>query len=153
MTTDPGTADLDAVLGDILAAARASTDRGRVADYIPELAGVDPGQFGLSVALADGSQHSVGDADVPFSIQSVSKVFALAIALGRLGDPRLVRGHGHCGLAHNDRRLRSSRCDMGAQRRSNTSLRSVRARDHGHRVVRNGHPGDGRALHPVGHDC
>lgn len=102
MTADPGTADLDAVLGDILAAARASTDRGRVADYIPELAGVDPGQFGLSVALADGSQHSVGDADVPFSIQSVSKVFALAIALGRLGDRLWARvGREPSGLAFN----------------------------------------------------
>ncbi len=102
MTADPGTAGLDAVLGDILAAARASTDRGRVADYIPELAGVDPGQFGLSVALADGSQHSVGDADVPFSIQSVSKVFALAIALGRLGDRLWARvGREPSGLAFN----------------------------------------------------
>jgi glutaminase len=102
MTANPGTADLDAVLGDILAAARASTDRGRVADYIPELAGVDPGQFGLSVALADGSQHSVGDADVPFSIQSVSKVFALAIALGRLGDRLWARvGREPSGLAFN----------------------------------------------------
>lgn len=96
------TADLDAVLGDILAAARASADRGRVADYIPELAGVDPGQFALSVAVADGSQHSVGDVDVPFSIQSVSKVFALAIALGRLGDRLWSRvGREPSGLAFN----------------------------------------------------
>lgn len=96
------TADLDAVLGDILAAARASADRGRVADYIPELAGVDPGQFALSVAVGDGSQHSVGDADVPFSIQSVSKVFALAIALGRLGDRLWSRvGREPSGLAFN----------------------------------------------------
>lgn len=61
-------------------------DRGAVADYIPELAGIDPGQFALSVCLADGSQVSVGDSDTEFSIQSVSKVFTLAIALGRYGD-------------------------------------------------------------------
>jgi glutaminase len=67
------------------------TDRGRVADYVPELAAVDPCQFGISVALADGSQHSAGDSAVPFSIQSVSKVFGLAIALGRLGDQLWTR--------------------------------------------------------------
>ncbi len=61
-------------------------DRGRVADYIPELARVDPTQFGISVCLADGTQISHGDSATPFSIQSVSKVFALAIALGRHGE-------------------------------------------------------------------
>lgn len=60
-------------------------DRGEVATYIPELANVDPNQFGLAVALANGQLLSVGDADVPFSIQSISKVFTLALALGRVG--------------------------------------------------------------------
>lgn len=78
--------DTAAVLAEIHAELSAREDRGRVADYIPELARVDPAQFALSVVLADGSQHSVGDARVPFSIQSISKVFTLAIALGRLGD-------------------------------------------------------------------
>ena len=73
-------------LADIAAEMAARTDRGQVADYIPELAAVDPGQFGISVCLADGTQHSAGDSAVPFSIQSVSKVFGLAIALGRLGN-------------------------------------------------------------------
>lgn len=61
-------------------------ERGRVADYIPELARVDPGQFGLAVCTAAGEEVAAGDADRPFSIQSVSKVFTLALALGRLGD-------------------------------------------------------------------
>lgn len=61
-------------------------DRGKVADYIPELANVDANQFGIAVALPDGRLLSAGDADVRFSIQSVSKVFSLALALGRLGD-------------------------------------------------------------------
>ncbi|MCV2864790.1 glutaminase [Defluviimonas sp. WL0075] len=90
------------VLAEIGARAAAEADRGRVADYIPELAAIDPSQFGLSVVLADGSQHSVGDAEVPFSIQSVSKVFALAIALGRLGDRLWSRvGREPSGLAFN----------------------------------------------------
>ena len=60
--------------------------RGQVADYIPQLARVNPVQFGMSVCLANGAQISVGDADIPFSVQSISKVFTLAIALGRFGD-------------------------------------------------------------------
>ncbi|MEZ5761790.1 MAG: glutaminase [Paracoccaceae bacterium] len=96
------TEDLSTVLEEILATARASQDRGKVADYIPELAGVDPSRFALSVVLADGSQHSVGDTDVAFSIQSVSKVFALAIALGRHGDRLWARvGREPSGLAFN----------------------------------------------------
>ena len=94
--------DLSIFLEEILATARASQDRGKVADYIPELAGVDPSRFALSVVLADGSQHSVGDTDVAFSIQSVSKVFALAIALGRHGDRLWARvGREPSGLAFN----------------------------------------------------
>ena len=96
------TEDLSTVLEEILATARASQDRGKVADYIPELARVDPSRFALSVVLADGSQHSVGDTDVGFSIQSVSKVFALAIALGRHGDRLWARvGREPSGLAFN----------------------------------------------------
>ncbi len=78
--------DLPAILAEIGAEMAAATDRGKVATYIPELAGVDPGQFGIAVALPDGQVLTAGDAGVPFSIQSVSKVFTLAIALGRLGD-------------------------------------------------------------------
>lgn len=63
-----------------------ATERGRVADYIPTLARVDPKQFGIVIVLADGSVHAAGDADTPFSIQSVSKVFARSLALDRIGD-------------------------------------------------------------------
>ena len=59
---------------------------GRVADYIPALARVDPHQFGLAIATSSGETASVGDCAVPFSIQSVSKVFTLTLALGRVGD-------------------------------------------------------------------
>jgi len=59
--------------------------RGRVADYIPALARVDPGRFGVAVATCDGEVATAGDADVPFSIQSISKVFTLTMALGKLG--------------------------------------------------------------------
>jgi glutaminase len=74
------------ILDEIAAEMAAAPERGRVADYIPELARVDPARFGIAVALANGEVCAAGDADTPFSIQSISKVFALALALGRLGD-------------------------------------------------------------------
>jgi glutaminase len=65
---------------------RARPDRGEVARYIPELARVDASHFGLVVIDADGNVAAGGDADVPFSVQSISKVFTLTLALGRAGD-------------------------------------------------------------------
>lgn len=60
--------------------------RGRVADYIPALAEVSPRQFGMSVALPDGTLVSTGDSGVKFSIQSISKVFTLAMVMRHVGD-------------------------------------------------------------------
>lgn len=54
---------------------------GKVADYIPALAEVGPGQFGMSLTLFDGTQYHVGDTDTLFSIQSISKVFTFTLAL------------------------------------------------------------------------
>src|SRR5262245_38298293 len=61
-------------------------DRGTVATYIPELANVDAGQFGMAVVDNEGHVATGGDADMPFSIQSISKVFTLTLALGMAGD-------------------------------------------------------------------
>ena len=61
-------------------------DRGEVATYIPEIAGVDPKYFGIAVIDHEGNVALGGDADTPFSIQSISKVFTLTLALGKAGD-------------------------------------------------------------------
>ena len=53
--------------------------QGRVADYIPELGKVSPKQFGLCLQLNDGASHGYGDSRSRFSIQSISKVFALIL--------------------------------------------------------------------------
>ncbi|MCB8839678.1 glutaminase [Aurantimonas sp. VKM B-3413] len=74
------------VVAEIAAEMRARPDRGEVATYIPELGRVDTNQFGLAVALGDGSIVCGGDCDAAFSIQSVSKVFTLTLALGFAGD-------------------------------------------------------------------
>jgi len=62
--------DLDANRTGNAAEMQDRTDRGEVASYIPELARVDPQQFGLAVVSADGSVSAAGDCDTPFSIQS-----------------------------------------------------------------------------------
>lgn len=76
--------------------------RGKVANYIPELGKVDPARFGLAVATIDGVVTTAGDAELPFSIQSISKVFTLALALGRIGDAVWARvGREPSGTAFN----------------------------------------------------
>lgn len=93
---------LETVLGDIVADMASKEGRGRVADFIPELAQVDPTLFGIAVALPSGQVFASGDAQVPFSIQSISKVFTLAMGLGRLGDELWSRvGFEPSGLAFN----------------------------------------------------
>ncbi|UTH75389.1 glutaminase [Chromobacterium sp. IIBBL 290-4] len=61
-------------------------DQGRVADYIPALASVPPHQFGWAIHTLDGQSHACGDADTPFSIQSISKAFMLAMTLQADGE-------------------------------------------------------------------
>lgn len=58
---------------------------GALPDYIPELAAVDPEQFGIAVATVGGKLFTVGDVDRPFTIQSVSKAFAYCLALELVG--------------------------------------------------------------------
>ena len=74
------------ILDDIAAEITLETDRGKVADYIPQLAHVDLNQFGIAVATPDGQVYAAGNASTLFSIQSISKVFTLTIGLGKLGD-------------------------------------------------------------------
>ncbi|MCG8653658.1 MAG: glutaminase [Pirellulales bacterium] len=73
---------LDAV-ADAVAPHRGS---GRVADYIPALANVDPQFFGMALTCHDGDDAWVEDAEVAFSIQSISKIFTLTLALRECGD-------------------------------------------------------------------
>jgi glutaminase len=86
MTAELQTRDLQAIVSDIVAEMSRRPDRGMVASYIPELARVDPNAFGLVVIDAAGNVAAAGDTDTPFSIQSISKVFTLTLALGLVGD-------------------------------------------------------------------
>ncbi|MEV6974050.1 glutaminase [Kitasatospora sp. NPDC093806] len=71
---------------DSMEAAARSPLRGRVADYIPALAEADPTAFGMAIATVDGEVFGAGDWRQPFSVQSVSKLFTLALALAEGGD-------------------------------------------------------------------
>ena len=77
---------LQAIADEIADEMRKRTDRGEVATYIPELAKVDLRRFGIAIVDADGDVAAAGDADEPFSIQSISKVFTLTLALGKVGE-------------------------------------------------------------------
>ena len=64
---------------------------GEVANYIPELAKINPKQFAMTVATIDGKVYSCGDYSKKFSIQSISKVFVLTMAMELLQDELWTR--------------------------------------------------------------
>ena len=78
--------NIETVVARIAERLSALTTRGKVASYIPELASVPLDQFGIAVFTAEGQMILAGDAETPFSIQSISKVFTLTLALGKVGD-------------------------------------------------------------------
>ncbi|MCA2208356.1 glutaminase A [Nocardia rosealba] len=85
---DPGV--VAGILDEVYAACRDDTS-GAPADYIPELAAVAPDSFGLCLATADGLVYRVGDTDVGFTIQSISKPFTYALALADRGLDEVAR--------------------------------------------------------------
>lgn len=78
-------------------------DDGVVADYVPVLAQADPAHFGVCVAVTDGTLHAAGDADVEFTMQSISKAFVYALVSEAYGH-EIVRervGVNNTGLSFN----------------------------------------------------
>ena len=61
-------------------------NEGKQADYIPALAKVNPDHFGMCLNTVNGESYSLQDSGIRFSIQSISKVFALALALSIKGE-------------------------------------------------------------------
>ncbi|MEM1339560.1 MAG: glutaminase [Bacteroidota bacterium] len=74
------------VLRDIFTEVNGNKERGKVADYIPELAKIAPGKFGMALVDETGTLYSCGDARELFSIQSISKVLTLSLAFSILGN-------------------------------------------------------------------
>lgn len=78
--------DYQQILENIYKEIQPYAKEGKQADYIPALAKVDPDQFGMCIHTIYGEICSIEQADTRFSIQSISKVFALAMCLSLKGD-------------------------------------------------------------------
>ena len=67
---------------------------GKVADYIPQLARVNPEQFAISICTVDGQRYSIGDSNTNFCLQSSCKPINYCLALEELGEKKV---HSHVG--------------------------------------------------------
>jgi glutaminase len=67
---------------------------GKNADYIPALAKVDPGIYGIALVTADGKVYTTGDIKSEVSIQSISKVFTMALVMEESGVEAIVNNMG-----------------------------------------------------------
>ncbi len=74
--------ELETVYDDI----RPHIGKGKVAGYIPALACISPKKFGMAIHTIHGDEYVVGDANERFSIQSISKVFTLTLAMNCVGE-------------------------------------------------------------------
>ncbi|MET3118093.1 glutaminase [Undibacterium sp. GrIS 1.8] len=82
----PDSLDYQSILETIYAEVQPLLSQGKVASYIPQLSQVSPYQFGMAIYGLDGRRFSIGAAQEKFSLQSVTKLFALALAFSREGD-------------------------------------------------------------------
>ena len=78
--------DYQKILEDIYQEILPYAEKGKQADYIPALAKVNPDQFGICLQTVTGESYSYMQADQRFSIQSIAKVFALAMGLSLKGE-------------------------------------------------------------------
>jgi len=78
--------DYRTILYDLYKEVNAIQDEGIVAQYIPELAGIDPSKFGVHLTTIDGDQFGFGDHREKFSIQSIVKVLSLTLAFQQKGE-------------------------------------------------------------------
>jgi len=85
MTDGLGERELQALIERIVDEVRPEAANGKVADYIPALAKVDARKLGMAITTVDGLRLSAGDAHEPFSLQSITKVFTLTLALELTG--------------------------------------------------------------------
>lgn len=76
--------DYQAILADIYDEIASIKNKGEVAAYIPELAHVDKNALGIHLQLVGGESFEIGDSQTAFSIQSISKVFSLALVMSKV---------------------------------------------------------------------
>lgn len=78
--------DYQQVLEEIVKEIEPLKGQGKVANYIHQLEMVDPDKFGMSLHWLNGDSFSIGQTEENFSIQSISKVFMLTLAMAKVGD-------------------------------------------------------------------
>lgn len=81
----------NSLLAQILSEVRPLLGQGKVADYIPALAEVEPNQLGIAICTLEGETFTAGDATTRFSIQSIAKVLSLTLAMTRYPEAELWR--------------------------------------------------------------
>lgn len=92
--SEPNAGSSHTLVEDLLAALHAEfadVTEGTVADYIPELGKADPNWFGIAMTTIDGKTYGVGDAEQPFTIQSVSKPFNYGYSLREYGQEAVLK--------------------------------------------------------------
>lgn len=85
------------ILNRIVEKNRHYTTQGKIADYIPELGKANPSKIGIAVVNAQGKVISSGDVSEKFTIQSISKIIALMIAVQENGEENLYKKLGYFG--------------------------------------------------------
>lgn len=78
--------DYNSILQEVYKETTKISSQGKLADYIPELAKIEPDKFGIYLITKDGKHFELGDYQDKFSIQSISKVFTLSMAFSILGE-------------------------------------------------------------------
>jgi glutaminase len=77
--------DYEALVQAVFSDAETYRGHGDLAKHIPALGQVDLRKLGIAIALGDGSTYVAGDADEPFSLQSIATIFTLSLTLGHTG--------------------------------------------------------------------
>lgn len=83
--------NIQATIDDIHKSVKKLKITGKNADYIPQLKKVNPNLYGISIYTVGGEEYNVGDYDVEVAIESVSKVFSLALALKIVGVAKMSK--------------------------------------------------------------
>ncbi|PIB38334.1 glutaminase [Maribacter sp. 4G9] len=78
--------DFKKILNTLYEETKQLSDTGKVATYIPELASISPNKFGICLLDIEKESYQVGNFDECFSVQSISKVLTLAMAMGIVGE-------------------------------------------------------------------
>lgn len=78
--------DYTEILKEIYEEIQPYAQMGKPASYIPELLKVNPDRYGICLRTIEGKEYAQGDSDERFAVQSISKVFSLAISFSRMGN-------------------------------------------------------------------